>query len=394
MLSQGGTSDTAGWIHRGTRVCSVRRSRWERPSWPCGSSRRNAGSAVAAGHEAYTCSVYEWDLEQQYRLRLLRNRRRDYRTEIEPQLSADERLDPLGWEIFDFVASAGGSVREALVQAMNGNLRQRTLVRDDLAVRDRMHSERSWRQWYGDRAPLFDADAFDHLRFWQRHFTKANFTYFIQEGATGPVKIGRSVDVRKRLGDLQTGNPDNLHVRAVVPSDHALERALHQRFSPARIPGKEWFQGDLIAAVVAFGTGLAERALHGFDPALPTSLPTVIGTEVRSAGDLFVIRRAIALRLSGGSEKLLDRLDLSAEELYFHLAAMVRDPSFEEVAGRARWLLPEDYDLTRAPREQLTDEELAQRPTVPTWAQAPVTYIGGPAFPPRRQRRGRGLRVA
>lgn len=72
--------------------------------------------------------------------------------------------------------------------------------------------------------------------------------YFIQAGNSGPVKIGRSDDVRKRLAALQTAHYEKLHLRLVCrinASENAgdfgrTERALHTIFSQHHIRG-EWF---------------------------------------------------------------------------------------------------------------------------------------------------------
>jgi hypothetical protein len=75
----------------------------------------------------------------------------------------------------------------------------------------------------------------EELAFWKERLPTTRFVYFIQQGNTGPVKIGIANDPRKRLGNLQTGNPAELHLRHVVPGDRDLENQLHHRFREARI---------------------------------------------------------------------------------------------------------------------------------------------------------------
>lgn len=66
--------------------------------------------------------------------------------------------------------------------------------------------------------------------------------YFIQAGKSGPIKIGFSDDVSKRIASLQTGNADTLNLRLVVPGTMETEADLHRRFASARIrPSGEWF---------------------------------------------------------------------------------------------------------------------------------------------------------
>jgi Meiotically up-regulated gene 113 len=70
------------------------------------------------------------------------------------------------------------------------------------------------------------------------------FLYFVQAGgADGPVKIGYSGDVEKRLEALKTGNHLELTLRLKHEHDRAfdLERALHAELAVHRLEG-EWFE--------------------------------------------------------------------------------------------------------------------------------------------------------
>jgi hypothetical protein len=76
------------------------------------------------------------------------------------------------------------------------------------------------------------------------------FVYFIQVAPDGPVKIGYSSTkdgVQKRLNSLQTGNPDKLIVRKVVPGSRWVEQGLHRRFEKWRMEG-EWFMATVEVA--------------------------------------------------------------------------------------------------------------------------------------------------
>ncbi|MET8907582.1 GIY-YIG nuclease family protein [Micromonospora sp. NPDC004551] len=60
------------------------------------------------------------------------------------------------------------------------------------------------------------------------------------------VKIGHSDDVRRRLAQLQTGNPAHLHLaHAIYEPDtdrrREIEADLHRRFRDLRVDG-EWFR--------------------------------------------------------------------------------------------------------------------------------------------------------
>jgi hypothetical protein len=67
------------------------------------------------------------------------------------------------------------------------------------------------------------------------------FTYFAQRGVDGPVKIGRTGDVRRRMSQLQGGCSEQLIVRGVISAD--VEKTLHERFRSKRMSG-EWFRVD------------------------------------------------------------------------------------------------------------------------------------------------------
>lgn len=75
--------------------------------------------------------------------------------------------------------------------------------------------------------------------------------YFIQQGDTGPIKIGWSKNVRSRLASLQTANPQRLRLLLVLKGEERDERRLHDWFSLERLGG-EWFRGD--GEVAAFVT--------------------------------------------------------------------------------------------------------------------------------------------
>lgn len=91
--------------------------------------------------------------------------------------------------------------------------------------------------------------------------------YFIQHGHHGAIKIGYTREDRsplERMASLQTGNPIELHLRAVLRgSALAIEDRLHQIFDGQRIRG-EWFQGDremfdLIDAINADEPNIEQR---------------------------------------------------------------------------------------------------------------------------------------
>lgn len=68
--------------------------------------------------------------------------------------------------------------------------------------------------------------------------------YFILDANTSQIKIGRAGNIKKRLQNLQTGNPSQLQLMGWIKCDddmeNQLERELHQQYKKQRCMG-EWF---------------------------------------------------------------------------------------------------------------------------------------------------------
>ena len=80
--------------------------------------------------------------------------------------------------------------------------------------------------------------------------------YFIQEGSDGPIKIGCSYSISRRLSTLQCGNPRPLVLLAFIPGAQEIETAMHRRFAPHRIQN-EWYRPH--ADILAFVCAVARR---------------------------------------------------------------------------------------------------------------------------------------
>jgi hypothetical protein len=66
--------------------------------------------------------------------------------------------------------------------------------------------------------------------------------YFIQEGTSGPIKIGFTAkNLQKRLSSVQISNPRQLVMIAAIPGCRKDECILHHKFAKAYIRG-EWFK--------------------------------------------------------------------------------------------------------------------------------------------------------
>lgn len=69
-------------------------------------------------------------------------------------------------------------------------------------------------------------------------------------GGDGPIKIGCSNDVRRRIEQMSNWSPVPLEALVAVPGSPTHEHALHRRFAHLRLHG-EWFapHPDLLAHI-------------------------------------------------------------------------------------------------------------------------------------------------
>ncbi len=72
---------------------------------------------------------------------------------------------------------------------------------------------------------------------------RPSWLYFLQQGTKGPIKIGYTNDVARRVNSLQMGNPARLRVRAAVVVEDApdAEKFLKGLFKESHVRG-EWFR--------------------------------------------------------------------------------------------------------------------------------------------------------
>jgi hypothetical protein len=102
-----------------------------------------------------------------------------------------------------------------------------------------------------------------------------SFVYVVQGEPGTPIKVGVAKDPMARLRGLQTGNPQRLRILCVIPGDHALETALHDRLRDSRVLG-EWFGEPGIDEFLVWVEGYATRAVQVFERSghLPAVPPT------------------------------------------------------------------------------------------------------------------------
>jgi hypothetical protein len=84
--------------------------------------------------------------------------------------------------------------------------------------------------------------------------------YFIQSIQGGPIKIGRTLDIDKRIGQLQTSSPEQLVLVGFILNEGHKESELHYKFRQFRLHG-EWFEP--VAELIEYIKENATRAGSG-----------------------------------------------------------------------------------------------------------------------------------
>lgn len=76
----------------------------------------------------------------------------------------------------------------------------------------------------------------------QRETTKNPLArvYFVQDGESGPIKIGTSTNIKNRMYQLRANAKNDLVLLALIGGGRWVESLLHTLFSHIRIRG-EWF---------------------------------------------------------------------------------------------------------------------------------------------------------
>jgi hypothetical protein len=88
------------------------------------------------------------------------------------------------------------------------------------------------------------------------------FIYFMQNGERGPIKIGLTYNVQRRLAQAQTFNYQPITLLGFVPGNQRLETTLLNRFSPHHLLG-EWFAFNDELYNLARGIFDVEYEKHG-----------------------------------------------------------------------------------------------------------------------------------
>lgn len=93
-------------------------------------------------------------------------------------------------------------------------------------------------KWVGTFPPILELEKEEDIK----EKASKESIYFILSIERSAVKIGRSVNAKRRLSELRSQLFDELELLKVVESDNpvSLERSLHERFMAYHIKG-EWF---------------------------------------------------------------------------------------------------------------------------------------------------------
>lgn len=98
--------------------------------------------------------------------------------------------------------------------------------------------------------------------------------YFIRQGSTGPIKIGWSKNIPRRIREIGCGWAEEGELLAVLPSlDERPEKLLHKLLARDRIRG-EWFEPSCWVMAVVAGV----RALN--DGGSPAEVPGVLFSQL------------------------------------------------------------------------------------------------------------------
>ena len=92
--------------------------------------------------------------------------------------------------------------------------------------------------------------------------SRNKYLYFMQNGEKGPIKIGITFDVQRRLAQAQTFNYQPITLLGYIPANQSYETALLKRFSSYRISG-EWLSFNDELYNLARGVFDVEYEKHG-----------------------------------------------------------------------------------------------------------------------------------
>lgn len=84
--------------------------------------------------------------------------------------------------------------------------------------------------------------------------------YFLQQGEGGPVKVGVTDNVVRRVKELEAQRGARLTLLATMPGTRDLEQAIHRALAAHRIEG-EWFRpvADVVVMAMLAAGGMYDK---------------------------------------------------------------------------------------------------------------------------------------
>jgi hypothetical protein len=152
--------------------------------------------------------------------------------------------------------------------------------------------------------------------------------YFAQAASgDGPVKIGFSTDVTRRLADLQFMSPVELSVRLTIPGGQVLEHIFHTRFASLHVRG-EWYAETAPQTVLATAATFERTMAADGLPAAVRELDSRYGDLERiylngmTFADMALVTGLSELRI----RQLLDRMRYLGFDLPWRSVQAARSP--------------------------------------------------------------------
>jgi hypothetical protein len=131
--------------------------------------------------------------------------------------------------------------------------------------------------------------------------------YFIQDGDDGPIKIGYSDDVARRVRDLSTSTHNKLQILLVISGEREQEDQLHERFGFAHKRG-DWFWPvkDLLSFIDGYKLSTAELSTMApahLPPPQPIDERVICELRDKGFGLRDIYREVFGLKPSGKTKE-------------------------------------------------------------------------------------------
>lgn len=141
--------------------------------------------------------------------------------------------------------------------------------------------------------------------------------YFIRSTHGGPVKIGRTRNLERRLGALQCGIADPVVVMRTVPGFAKVERWFHKHFAAHQV-SREWFTFHPDMMHIECPAELASEDLAGSDLAAPFVTEESVAKLVSSA-----LRRVVGDRtITAASREIGEKVGVSPRTVENYISGL------------------------------------------------------------------------